>query len=63
MSGAWNEAKQLWSGIEEVEDLRDEEEQHCLAEVGENADNSKCHPCKVAECISHKHSRRVPGLE
>ena len=33
MSGTRNEAKQLRNGIEEVENLRDEEEEHCLAKV------------------------------
>lgn len=61
MSGAWNEAKELWNGIDEVEDLGDKEEQHRLAEVGENTDHSKRHPSKIAERVPHKHSRGIPG--
>ena len=56
MSWAGNESKQLRSGVEKVEYLWNEEEQHCLAERSQYADDSKCHSCKVAKCITHKYT-------
>ena len=38
------------------ESLWNEEEQHCLAERSQYADDSKCHSCKVAKCITHKYT-------
>ena len=60
MSGAGDQSKQLRDGVEKVEDLRDEEEHHCLAEVAEDPDHSKRHPSKIAVGVSHKHTRGVP---
>ena len=60
MSGAGDQSKQLRDGVEKVEDLRDEEEHHCLAEVAKDPDHSKRHPSKVAVGVSHKHTRGVP---
>ena len=56
MSWAGNESKQLRSGVKKVEYLWNEEEQHCLAERSQYADDSKCHSCKVAKCITHKYT-------
>lgn len=58
--GTGDYVKQLWYGVDKVNHLRNEEQQHCFAEVSQDADYSKGHPSKVAESISHKHSWRVP---
>lgn len=47
--------KKLRKGVDKVNHLRKEEQQHCFAEVSQDADNSKRHPCKVAESVSDKH--------
>ena len=61
MAGAGDEAKELGCGVEEVDHLGDEEEQHGLAEVAQDPRDSKSHPCKVAECVTDKDPRGVPG--
>lgn len=58
--GAGDDMEKLWQGIEKVDHLRNEEQQHCFAEVSQDAHNSKSHPGKVAESVSHKHGRGVP---
>ena len=55
MSGAGNETKELWNGVQEVENLGNEEEEHCLAEVREDSDHRECHSGKVAESVTYKH--------
>lgn len=55
MSGTGDDVKKLRQGVEKVNHLRNEEEEHCFAEVPQNADDSEGHPSKVAESISHKH--------
>jgi len=55
------EAKELRHGEEEVEDLRDEEEQHRFAEVSENRDDCERHSGEIAEGVADKHTRRVPA--
>lgn len=40
--------------------LRDEEEEHGLAEVAQDADHGKGHAGKVAEGVAHEDARRVP---
>jgi len=52
--GARNDAEELRDGVEEVENLRDEEEQESLAEVPEDAYHCKRHACKVAVGVAHK---------
>ena len=42
----------------EVEDLREEEEDHGLREVPQNPDHGKSHTRKVAEGITHEDFRR-----
>lgn len=49
------DVKKLRKGIDKVNHLRKEEQQHCFAEVSQDADNSKGHSCKVAESVSDKH--------
>jgi hypothetical protein len=41
--------------------LGDEEQKHGLAKMPENSHNRKRHPCKIAERVADKHSRRIPG--
>lgn len=55
VSGAGDDMKKLRQGVDKVDHLRDEEEQHHLAEVSQDANHSKCHPSKIAESVSHKH--------
>lgn len=61
VSGAGDDMKKLRQGVDKVDHLGDEEQQHHLAEVSQDADHSKCHPSKVAEGVSHKHRRGVPA--
>jgi len=60
VSWAGYESEELWSGVEEVKDLGDEEQQHGLAEVAEDGDHRKCHASEVAVGVTDKHSGRVP---
>lgn len=61
MSGTWNHSKQLRYRVQEVEDLGDEEEQQCLAEMSQDTYHSECHASKIAEGVTHKHTRWVPS--
>ena len=63
MAWTWNEIKELWNGIEKIEDLWDEEQHHGLAEVAQNPNHSKRHASKVAERVPNKHSRWIPAME
>ena len=60
MSGARNKAKELGYRVQKIDDLRDEEEEHCLAEVGEDRDDCESHSGKVAESVTDKNLRRIP---
>lgn len=51
---ARHNAKKLWQGVDEVDDLWDEEEQHSLAEVAQDAHHSERHPGKITKCIANK---------
>lgn len=61
---AWtrDDVEELRQGIQEVENLWDEEQQHGFAEVPKDAHYGKGHPSKKAERITHKHTRWVPAL-
>jgi len=61
MSGTRHKVKQLRNGEYKVEDLRDEEEQHSLAEMSEDRNDGKWHSSKVAERVANKHSRWIPN--
>ena len=63
MSGTGDKAEQLRGGEEEVEHLGHKEEQHRLREMAQDAHHCEGHPTPIAECISHKSSRRVPKQE
>lgn len=53
--------EELRQGVQEVQHLRDEEQQHGLAEVAQDPHHGEGHPCKVTEGISHEHRGGVPG--
>jgi len=50
-------SEDLWHRQHEVEDLREEEEDHGLREVPQNADHGKGHTCEVAERVTHEDFR------
>lgn len=55
--------KKLRKREDKVNHLREEEQQHCFTEVPQDADNSKGHPCKVAESVSDEHGCGVPATK
>ena len=59
VSGTRDYVEQLRQGVDEVDHLGDEEQQHGFAEVSQDADHRKGHPRKVAEGVSHEHRGRV----
>ena len=61
MSGARDDTEELGYGVEEVENLWNEEEQQGLAEVPEDSYHRKCHASKVAVGVADKHCRGIPG--
>ena len=60
MSGAPDEAEQLRTREDEVEDLGDEEEDESFAEMSLYRYGGECHPSKVAECIAWKRFGGIP---
>lgn len=60
MSWTRYKAKQLRTGEQEVEDLRDKEQQKCLREMGLNPNDRKRHASQIAKRISREGSRGVP---
>lgn len=58
--GTGDDVKKLRQRVDEVNHLRNEEQQHRFAEVSQDANHSEGHPGKVAERVSHKHRRGVP---
>jgi len=63
VSGTGDDVEELWQGVDEVDNLGEEEEQHGLAEVPQNAHHRKGHPRKVAEGVPHKHRGGVPARQ
>jgi hypothetical protein len=55
MPGAVHYSKDLGHREHEVEDLREEEEDHGLREVTQNAHHGKSHPCEVAEGVTDEY--------
>lgn len=55
MPGAGDKVEELGGGVQEVEYLRDEEEQKSLAKVAQDTDHCKRHASKVAISVSYKH--------
>lgn len=60
MSRTWDNVEKLRCGVDEVEDLRDEEKHQSLAEVTHDAYHSEDHAGKVTVCVSYKHLGREP---
>lgn len=54
VSGAMNYSENLWHRKYEIEDLRQEEEHHCLGEVTKDTNHGKGHSCEVAEGVTHE---------
>ena len=54
MSRAVNNTEYLGHWQHEVEDLRQEEEQHGLCEVAQDSHHGKGHTRKIAESVSHE---------
>ena len=61
MPGARNESEELRDGVEKVEDLWYEEEEHGLAEVSEDGNDREGHSREVTESVADKHLCWVPG--
>lgn len=57
---AGNEAEDLRAGVEEVEELRDEEQAERLGEVAEDADDGEDHAGEVAVGVADEDLCRVP---
>lgn len=60
MSRTGDQAEQLGRRVEEVEDLRDDEEQQGFAEVAEDGDDGEHHPREVAVRVAHEDFGWVP---
>jgi hypothetical protein len=58
-----DDAEELRSGIDEVEDLRDEQEEEGLGEVPEDADHGKYHSSKVAVRVSYEDLGGIPVVK
>jgi len=55
VSRAGDHAEKLWEGVHGVDDLRDKEQKHGLAEVAQNTHHREGHAGKVAERVTNKH--------
>ena len=56
---AGDQAEELGHAVEEVEDLRDQQQDQGLGEVAKDGDHDEDHASKVAVRIAHKHACRV----
>ena len=61
MTWAGNKTEELRQREKEVEYLGDKEEQHRLAEVTKDGDDSKRHSGKITESVTDEHLCRVPS--
>lgn len=61
MPWAWDDTEELRAREEEVEDLRDEEEEDRLAEMPEYAHDRESHSAEVAERVSNECTGGIPG--
>lgn len=52
MSRARYEVEKLRHWIDKIDDLWDEEEQNCFAEVSQNSNDGKCHAREVIESVA-----------
>lgn len=60
MAWAGNEAEDLGTRVEEVEELGDEQEAERLGEVAEDADDGEDHAGEVAVGVANKDLCRIP---
>ena len=58
MPWAPDDSQKLRERQKEVDDLRQEEQEHCLAAVTEDGCSGKSHPCEVAVGVADEDSRR-----
>jgi hypothetical protein len=54
MSWAVDNMEELRDRQHEVDDLWNEEKQHSLAELSQNAHHCEGHTCEVAICVAHE---------
>lgn len=59
MPGAGHKVEELRHRVQEVENLRNEEQEHGLAEVSNDGDDSKGHASKVREGVPNKGLCRI----
>ena len=59
---AWtrNESEELGHGEEKIDNLRNEEEQHRLAEMSNDSDHGKRHASEVAQRVTDENLRWTP---
>jgi len=55
----WHKVEQLRRGVQEIQDLRQEEEQQRLAEVAQDSNHGESHAGKVAVGVPNKHLRWI----
>ena len=60
MARAGNETEKLRGGVDEIKDLRNEEQEQSLAEVSQDANDSEHHPREVAVRVPYEDAGRVP---
>ena len=54
--------EELRSRVDEVEDLRDEQQKQGFGEMPQDSDNGEDHPCEIAVGISYEDARGVPVM-
>ena len=60
MPRAWDQAEQLGARQDEIENLRQEEQEKCLGEVCLDADDRESHAGHIAKRVSWERACRVP---
>lgn len=60
MARTGDHAEQLGRRVEEIKDLRDDQEQQRFTEVAKDAYDRKNHPCEIAVRVPDEHLCRVP---
>lgn len=61
MAGTGNKVEELRHRIEEIQDLRQEEQKHRFAEMSQDAHNGKRHSGEIVKRVPHKYLRWVSG--
>ena len=54
------QSENLRQGVEEVDNLRNEEQQQSLAEVSQDPHDRKRHPSEITVSVAHKDLRWIP---